>query len=127
MKGDLQAHCRPVEEELEDGGRVDSIVFKDPLPPGWADQCCHRQLDLSDVLQGEEQYFFGSDHEMEFPYILSSLNQNKTFLPGDSYAYWCVCHLSMYQVISFDSFYHCPFLGCMLFSDIALKILTIKY
>ena len=115
MEGDLQDHCRPVEEELEDGGRVDSIVFKDPLPPGWADQCCHRQLDLSDVLQGEEQYFVGCDHEMDFPYILSSLNQNKTFLPGDSYAYWCVCHLSMYQVISFDSFYHCPFLRCMFF------------
>ena len=67
MKGDLQDHCRPVEEELEDGGRVDSIVFKDPLPPGWADQCCHRQLDLSDVLQGEEQYFVSCDHEMDFP------------------------------------------------------------
>ena len=116
-------NCRPVEEELEDGGRVDSIVFKDPLPPGWADQCCHRQLDLSDVLQGE--YFVGCDHDMDFPCILSSLNQNKTFLTGDSYAYWCVCHLSMYQVISFDSFYHCPILRCMFFcSDIALKIWT---
>ena len=61
-------NCRPVEEELEDGGRVDSIVFKDPLPPGGADQCCHRQLDLSDVLQGE--YFVGYDgfsiHSFQF-------------------------------------------------------------
>ena len=37
----------------QDGGRVDSVVFENPLPIGRSYQCCHRQLDLSNVLQGE--------------------------------------------------------------------------
>ena len=36
----------------QDGGRVDSVVFENPLPLGWSYQCCHRQLDLPNVLQG---------------------------------------------------------------------------
>ena len=39
-------------EERKDGGRVDSVVFQNPLPPRRSDQCCHRQLDLPNVLQG---------------------------------------------------------------------------
>ena len=39
--------------QSQDGGRVDSVVFENPLPLGRSNQCCHRQLDLSNVLQGE--------------------------------------------------------------------------
>ena len=41
-----------MKEEVKDGGRVDSVVFQNPLPPRRSDQCCHRQLDLPNVLQG---------------------------------------------------------------------------
>ena len=42
----------------QDGGRVDSVVFENPLPLGWSYQCCHRQLDLPNVLQGERKKNF---------------------------------------------------------------------
>ena len=65
--------------QSQDGGRVDSVVFENPLPLGWSYQCCHRQLDLPNVLQGELKKNF---HKLcilaEFPMkILANHFQNE--------------------------------------------------
>ena len=56
--------------QSQDGGRVDSVVFEDPLPLGRSNQCCHRQLDLSNVLQGElEKNIYKLCIVAEFPIL----------------------------------------------------------